>query len=213
MLKRLKKIKKFPPIFTWLFYFIMNLYSLLIRKKKQDLANSVDLKKFPYVTVTWHNRILFFPIMFEKKIREQTCAVISASRDGQYLADLVAVFGITPVRGSSKKKAFSALNDSIRQIQAGKTVCFTPDGPRGPKYQMSKGPIITASKTGAPILPLSINYSNCWELKTWDSFRIPKPFSTVTAIIGEPVKVPPDLNEEDIEKWRLIVQEKLNNIS
>ena len=213
MLKRLKKIKKLPPIFTWLLYLILNIYSVFVFKKREYQAKGISIDNTPFLTVTWHNRILFFPLMFEKKIRRKTCAVISASRDGQYLADLITAFSITPIRGSSKKKAFSALNDSIRQIKSGKIVCFTPDGPRGPKYEMSRGPIITASKTGAPILPVSINYSNYWELNTWDSFRIPKPFSRVTAVIGEPQKIPPDLDDDGIEKWRIIIQEKLNNIS
>ncbi|HRR06367.1 MAG TPA: lysophospholipid acyltransferase family protein [Victivallales bacterium] len=151
--------------------------------------------------------------MFKKKIREHSCAVISASRDGQYLSDLVSLFGVKPIRGSTKKNALSALNNSLREIQNGKNVCYTPDGPRGPAYHMSKGPIITASKTRRPILPISINYSKYWELRTWDKFRIPKPFSTVTLVIGEPIEIPPELNNDEIEKWCAIVQKKLNSIS
>nr|HPN84357.1 DUF374 domain-containing protein [Victivallales bacterium] len=164
MLKRLKKIRKFPSLLTRIFYLLLRAYSLFVFKKKRDVADTVRLDKFPFITVTWHNRILFFPMMFSRQIRRSTCAVISASRDGEYLSDLISLFGITPIRGSSRKKALSALSESIRRVESGMTVCFTPDGPRGPKYSMSQGPVITASKTGLHVVPLSINCSHFWQL-------------------------------------------------
>ncbi len=213
MLKRLKKIRKFPPLLTKIFYLILRLYSLLVFKKTKDIANTVRLENFPFVTVTWHNRILFAPIMFKKEYRRSVSAIISSSRDGEYLADLLALFGISSIRGSTKKKALVALNESTRRIAEGKTVFITPDGPRGPRGKMSQGPVIIASKMSVPIVPLSINYSNYWELHTWDLFRIPKPFSTVTVVIGEPMKIPPDISDAELEKWRIVVENKLNEIS
>lgn len=213
MLRRLKKIRKFPSVATWALYLLVRAYSLLVFKRRKDVASTVVLDKFPFVTVTWHNRILFFPMMFSREIRARTSAVISASRDGEYLADIITLFGITPVRGSSRKKAFSALNDSLRQIESGRTVCFTPDGPRGPRYEMSKGPVVVASLTGVPVVPLSVNYSKYWELNTWDGFRIPKPFSTATVVIGEPMRIPAGLPDEDVERWRKILEDELNEIS
>jgi lysophospholipid acyltransferase (LPLAT)-like uncharacterized protein len=213
MLRKLKKIKKFPFFITAFFYCIIRIYSLLIFKRHGKNSDYVKFENFPLVTVTWHNRILFFPIMFNGGVRKMTAGVVSASRDGEYLSDILRFFHITPVRGSSRKKGMSALRDSINQIKLGKNVCFTPDGPRGPKYRMSQGPVVVASMTNVCVMPLTVNYSNYWELKTWDAFRIPKPFSTATLVLGEPVKIPPDLTENEIEKWRLFLEESLNKIS
>jgi lysophospholipid acyltransferase (LPLAT)-like uncharacterized protein len=92
-------------------------------------------------------------------------------------------------------------------------VSITPDGPRGPKYKMSRGPIHLASITGRPIVPVSINASSYWSIKSWDRFQIPKPFSKLTLILGDMIEIPPNLNEDELEKWRKIVEDKLMEIT
>jgi len=186
---------------------------LTMRCSINDPFSSIDEYKMPYVTVTWHNRLLLFPIMFPKKYREQSYALISPSRDGQYIADICNKMGVKSVRGSTNKKAAGALTSALKVIHSKNNICITPDGPRGPKYKMSRGPIILASMSGAHILPLSINSSSYWEIKTWDRFRIPKPFCRTELVVGESIFIPASLNENEIENWRIIVEEKLNKIS
>ena len=111
------------------------------------------------------------------------------------------------MRGSSKKKGANALLGATRALQDGFNVCFTPDGPRGPKYSMSKGPVYLASVHQTKIIPISINASRYWAVKSWDNFQIPKPFSTLTLVIGKPIEVPPDLSADELEVW----QEKVKN--
>ena len=185
-----------------------------MRTEIVDPFGVIDAKSPPAITVTWHNRLLFFPAMFARWEREHTVAVISASRDGQYIADLVKQFGIESVRGSSSRKAVQVLHGAMRKIiREKKYVSFTPDGPRGPKYVMSRGPIHLASETGVRILPISVNYSSYWELGSWDRFQIPKPWAKITLRLGEPVIIPPNLTDDELEKWRLEVQRRLNEIS
>ena len=140
-------------------------------------------------------------------------AVISASRDGQYIADLVRQMGIESLRGSSSRKGYNALHGAVKAIQSGKYVSFTPDGPRGPRYHMSTGPIYLASQLGVPIIPIAVNYSSYWSLKSWDGFQIPKPWAKVTLLLGEKIHIPRELNEAELEEYRLLVQKKLNEIS
>ena len=92
-------------------------------------------------------------------------------------------------------------------------VSFTPDGPRGPRYHMSKGPIHLASMHQVPIVPVTVNASRYWECKSWDRFQIPKPFSTLTVVLGEPISIPADLDAEGLEKYRKIVEDTLNKVS
>lgn len=197
--KRFRRIRKLP---TWVFFIpyviLSSLCFLLFRRRIVDPLNLIDTA-CGCITVTWHNRLLYFPAIFPKKARVRTVAVVSASRDGQYVSDLISFFGIKAMRGSSKKKGANALLGATRALNDNYNVSFTPDGPRGPKYSMSRGPIYLASVHGAKIVPVSINASRYWSVNSWDNFQIPKPFSTLTLVIGEPLEIPPDLDEEGMK--------------
>lgn len=211
--QQFRQIKKLPG---WIYYpavWLLYGYKLLMRTEISDPGGYLKSQPPPAVTITWHNRLLFFPLMFPKWHRSRTMAVISASRDGQYISDLVARLGIGSLRGSSAKKGFNALHGAVKAVQSGKYVCFTPDGPRGPRYRMSPGPVYLASQMKIPLFPLAINYSSFWELKSWDGFQIPKPFAKVTLVIGEPIPVPENLEHGEIEKYRKLAEDSLNRIS
>lgn len=211
--EKFRQIKKLPG---WIYYpavWLLYGYKLLMRTEVIDPGGHLQKQPPPAVTITWHNRLLFFPLMFPKWHRCRTVAVISASRDGQYISDLVATLGIGSLRGSSKKKGFNALHGAVKAVQERKYVCFTPDGPRGPRYRMSPGPIYLASQLKVPLFPLAINYSSFWELKSWDGFRIPKPFAKVSLVIGEPIPIPENMDSKGIEEYRNRAEEALNKIS
>ena len=120
---------------------------------------------------------------------------------------------IGAVRGSHKRRGAHAVMELVESVKNGADVFITPDGPRGPRYRMSPGPIYAASKLGVPIVPLAINYSSCWKLNSWDRFQIPKPFSKVSVHLGKKIFVPPDLSSEELEKYRVLVEERLNEVS
>ncbi len=212
--QRFRNMKKLPD---WLFILpaaLLKTLRALMRTEVHDPYERLDFKKLPVVTVTWHNRLLFFPAMFPWNVRRTTVAVISSSRDGQYIADLIKQFDIKSTRGSSSKKGSQALHGAFKALLTeGKSVSFTPDGPRGPKYTMGRGPIHLASETGYPVLPISVNYSDYWELKSWDRFQIPKPWAKITLEIGAAISIPKDLSEEELAKWSLHVREKLMEIT
>ena len=161
----------------------------------------------------WHNRLLMLPPLFELPLRKRTVAVISASRDGQYVADFAAQFGASSIRGSSTRQGVKVLHDAIKTIRGGCMVVFTPDGPRGPRYRMSKGPIHIASQLGIPVVALGINYSSYWSFRSWDGFRIPKPWAKLTLIIGNELHIPPDLSAAEFERWRKEAEDELNRAS
>ena len=139
--------------------------------------------------------------------------MISPSRDGQYIADLAKQFGVMSVRGSSRKRAAGVLNEALSVLRKGNNISMTPDGPRGPKYKLSMGPILLSSMTGYPILPISVYASKYWQLRSWDNFQIPKPFCKLQLVAGESIKIPPDLSDDEKEKWRKFVEEKLTEVS
>jgi hypothetical protein len=212
--KKFRSIKKLP---NWIFFILAVFVKIFIRcfyRIKVDDPNDYIHSEENFITVVWHNRLMFLPAVFPKTARERTKAVISSSRDGQYIADLVHQFGLQTVRGSSSRKGANAQRGALKAIQENWHVCFTPDGPRGPKYHMHRGPVHLASLTGRPVLPMMVNASRYWQLKSWDNFQVPKPFSTLTVVLGDAVEVPPALStREELEEWRQKIEKKLMEIT
>ncbi len=211
--RKLRRIDKPPDwVFALLALKLKLARRLLLRVTIEDPHGYLpDVQS--HITVTWHNRLLFFPVIFPPAVRRRTVAVVSPSRDGQYIASLLAQFGIRCLRGSSSRKGARALKGAFQALDDGFNVGFTPDGPRGPKYRMSRGPIHLASRSGRPIIPVSINASSYWSVNSWDRFQIPKPFSRLNAILGKAIEIPPDLDDNGIEEWRLVVERKLMEIT
>ena len=200
--QKFRQVKKLP---TWIFWFpamLMKIsFKIFFRYRIIDPHKILD-DPHRIIGITWHNRLMFLCPALPKKALKNTSAVISASRDGQYLADFISFFGAQALRGSSSRKGANALLGAIRAIESGRNVAFTPDGPRGPIYKIKTGPVVLASKTGGVLVPFVLNSSRCWKLKSWDKFQIPKPFSRITMVIGDPITVPPDADEETLEKFR-----------
>ncbi len=156
------------------------------------------------IAVFWHNRILAMPLLYVRfcNWRRGYC-LTSPSKDGAIVAGVMAHFQIKSVRGSSSRRGSAALREMAAVLAAGGDIGISPDGPRGPKYQLHPGAIKLAQLTGAPIMPLHVAYSRYWELKSWDAFRIPKPFARVSVVVGEPFAVPRDLDQEAFEAMRV----------
>ena len=215
--KYFREIKKFPD---WLYWFPAK---FMLCWRKLMPVTIVDpnglLEEYRHapqrvcIVNIWHNRLLMLPPLFELPLRKRTVAVISASRDGQYIADFAAQFGAKSIRGSSTRQGVKVLHDAIKTIQEGCMVVFTPDGPRGPRYHMSKGPIHIASQLGIPVVALGINYSAYWGVKSWDGFRIPKPWAKLTLIIGKELHIPANLTADELEYWRKEAEDELNRAS
>ena len=200
-----QKFRQWKKLPTWIYWFPATLIKLSFKfLYRYELIDPLNLAQDPekLVAITWHNRLLFICMAFSPEAMHKTSAVISASRDGQYLSDFMKFFKVNALRGSSSKKGANALLGAIREIERGRNVVFTPDGPRGPKYVIKNGPVIVASKTGGLLVPIVLNASKCWSLKSWDNFQIPKPFAKLQMIVGEPIAVPPEADEETIEYFR-----------
>ena len=126
----------------------------------------------------------------------------SASRDGELIAHFLARFGIRAVRGSAARHGSAALRELAGWLRRGHDVGITPDGSRGPCYEIKPGLVLLAQLSGRAVLPMSFEYSSAWRTKSWDRFFIPKPFCGVTFIVGEPVVVRRSANPEEFEQER-----------
>jgi hypothetical protein len=147
----------------------------------------------PLVIVLWHNRILVTSEIKRRcRMGRPTHGMVSASRDGAYLAAFFEAVGIRTVRGSSSKRGLAAAREALAVLQSGAEIALTPDGPRGPLYAFHEGASMLAQLARTRLLLLSPNFTSAWRVNAWDGLYIPKPFSRVEirARIVEPEELP-----------------------
>lgn len=139
-----------------------------------------EMRDEPVAFVLWHNR-LFLVAEFHRRYRggRPVYGLVSASRDGAWLAAFFSLVGMRSVRGSSSQMGREAATALVAALRAGHDVGITPDGPRGPCYDFKPGALIVARHTGAPMLLLGGEFSSAWRLGSWDGFYLPMPFSRV----------------------------------
>ena len=195
----------------WLVAFGFRLLQLWGRTLRYEIDDRAGIVGRPvtenYIGALWHNRLLVFPLILRRFFPQRHgAALISASRDGDLLADAVQRFGYDVVRGSSSRLGASAILQLTQVLAAGGDVVITPDGPRGPAYELGPGIIFLAQKSGAAVLPMNLEYSRCWRLGSWDRFIVPRPFAKVRVLIDRPHNVKSTTTPEEFEGERLALQ-------
>ncbi len=163
----------------------------------------------PLAYTIWHGRLL--PLTFAHR-KLDVAALISLSKDGEYIARVVEGWGYRVVRGSSSRGGRRALAEMIRHGREGRSLAFTPDGPRGPREKMKSGVLVAAQRAGMPLVPVTAACTRAWWFEGWDRFLVPKPFSRVVVQHAEPVWVDPALDEEGVERLSLEIERTLNDM-
>ena len=189
-------------------YHVLRLWARTLRFQIDDRAALVGTPPNErYIGASWHNRLLLLPHVLRTYLpNRKGAALISPSRDGDLLADLVKRFGYDVVRGSSSRRGAAAMLQLADVISGGRDAVITPDGPRGPAYQIGGGIVFLAQKSGAAVIPINMEYESCWRLKSWDRFILPRPFSSVRVVFGAPHHVPPTSTDAEFESERLRLQ-------
>jgi lysophospholipid acyltransferase (LPLAT)-like uncharacterized protein len=201
----------------WLIAFGVCLLRVWERTLHYELEDRAGILGKPvtenYIGALWHNRLLIFPLVLRRFFpNRRGAALISASRDGDLLTDAIRRFGYNVIRGSSSRLGASAILQLTEELASGRDVVITPDGPRGPVYELGPGIIFLAQKSGALVLPMNLEYSHCWRLGSWDRFIIPQPFSKVRVLISRPHHINPTGTPEEFEAERLRVQEAMMSL-
>jgi lysophospholipid acyltransferase (LPLAT)-like uncharacterized protein len=136
----------------------------------------------------WHRHLLLMPYCYRG---DRIHMLSSHHRDAEIIVRAMRTFGISAIRGSSTRGGAVGLKGLLREAAAGSDLAFTPDGPKGPPGVVKLGVIQAAALGGLPIQPIAIGATRRWVLaKTWDQFEVPKPFSRVEFVYGEPLQVP-----------------------
>jgi lysophospholipid acyltransferase (LPLAT)-like uncharacterized protein len=195
----------------WLIALGFRLLQIWARTLRYEIDDRLGVVGKPvkenYIGALWHNRLLIFPFVLRRFFSNRCgAALISASRDGDLLADAIKRFGFDVVRGSSSRLGARAILQLTDVLASGRDVVITPDGPRGPAYALGPGIIFLAQKSGAPVVPMNMEYSSCWRLESWDRFILPRPFAKIRVIIGQSHHVRSTSTPEEFETERLRLQ-------
>jgi hypothetical protein len=193
----------------WTFYWLIKIIGKTIRYRTEGWENYEQIERDGKIPIYafWHNRIFAGTYFFRNR---GIVVITSQSFDGEYIARFIQRFGYGAVRGSSTRGGVGALVEMIRLMKQGLPMGFTVDGPKGPKYVAKTGAVLLAKKTGNPMMPFVVETERFWTINSWDKLRIPKPFTRAKVFVAEPVYVPKDADETEIENKRQELQSKLD---
>ncbi|HEY2329045.1 MAG TPA: lysophospholipid acyltransferase family protein, partial [Verrucomicrobiae bacterium] len=166
----------------------------------------------PVIFCLWHNR-LPISMMVHRRHPRKLAALVSASKDGAFLSRILEWFRVQPVRGSSSRRGAQAMLELTTWSERGHDLTITPDGPRGPCYQIQDGITSLAQVTGLPIVPVAMNLNWKIRIKSWDRFQIPLPFAHCEVCVGQAIRVPQNASDAEREELRRQLETGLRAIT
>ncbi len=160
----------------------------------------------PFILTFWHYNVLYASLSGG---RLPMVAMVSPSKDGEFIARIMESKGITTVRGSRSKGGVGAIKGLLKAVRQGLSPVIIADGSQGPAQVVQGGSIIIAGRAGIPIVPMNWAFSRYKLFSSWDKTLLPLPFARMVWVVGEPLQVPKGLDGEEVEAYRLLLEERL----
>jgi lysophospholipid acyltransferase (LPLAT)-like uncharacterized protein len=203
---------------AWLIFALLRALAMSLRYRWSDPTRTLEHPPAgPMIFCVWHNRLALcmeaYRYFRSRCPRKGMAAIVSASKDGGLLAEVLKCFKVQPVRGSSSRRGAQALLELTSWGERGYDLAITPDGPRGPCYTVQEGVMGAAQVTGLPIVPASYHLQWKIRLKSWDGFQIPVPFSRCEMNIGAPIHIPREATDAEREALRRQLEQTLKALS
>lgn len=174
------------------------------------------LAELPVIIAMWHGQHFLVPFIRTNDERFRAKVLVSRHRDGEINAIAAERLGVGTIRGSgdhgtefNRKGGVSAFREMLDALNAGYNVALTADVPRVSRV-CGLGIIKLSSLSGRLILPIAIATHWRVELNSWDRTAINLPFSRGARIVGEPVRVPGEASDAELESARQAVEASLN---
>ncbi len=205
----------FYRISLWLVPLIFRLISFLLfascRVERRGFENFQKFarSKTPFIVSFWHYGVIY--IVYQARSLPYV-AMVSASKDGEYVSRILQSKGFSTVRGSRNKGALGALKGLMREMKKGKTAVLVADGSQGPARKVQSGSILLAGKTATAIVPIGWAASRYKTFRSWDRTALPMPFAKVVMYYGKPITVPARLKSDELEKYRLQLEQSLDDL-
>ena len=178
-------------------------------RNSAEPGGPLDANERPMIWAFWHRCLLVATHRFQKR---DIAVLTSRSFDGEVISRIIGKFGYLAVRGSSRRGALGAVLGARRELERGRAVAFTVDGPLGPLYEAKPGPVVLSRLTGVKVIAFHIAVERAWTLGTWDRMIVPKPFSRAFVHFSTPMLVPAAADEPQMEGWRRELQLTLEHV-
>jgi len=134
----------------------------------------------------WHCHVFFVPLL-RRYGRRPLAVLLSLHRDAQIVGVAARLRGVTLVRGSSSRGGAQAYRQLLGWLASSRSVCLTPDGPKGPPRAIKQGIIRLAEQSGCVVVPVAFTASAKLRLNSWDRTIVPLPFGRHRVVLGEPI--------------------------
>lgn len=224
LLRRITYMYLIQHSISWLIKF----YILLVYHSSKKIFINHDFflktaqKNQPLLLSCWHNRIMLSPFItiMPKKLypNYNVMALTSRHGDGRFVGMVAQKFGLMAIFGSSRDGRKSSRGIDVASmkklfsgLKKGYSLGITPDGPRGPNQKINGEIVNIARISGAGILPFSYSSSRFKELKTWDKFKIPLPFSTLCFCFDDKlISLEKNAGEDEIKAVEKLALERMN---
>lgn len=167
------------------------------------------MERMPILAL-WHHD-LFALISFGLKARWPLATIVSDSKDGEIITQVLQRVGFATARGSSTRGGLKAVVKALRLIKDGnRSLSITIDGPRGPRHEPKEGILYMAAKSNTPIMPLAAVVQRKYEFtKSWDRFQMPYPFASVRVAAGEPYFIEGKLDADRLAEEQAKLRDKM----
>ena len=137
----------------------------------------------------WHQHIIA-GMFFFYALRSQGACIVSPSRDGKFAGYICNRLGFEVLYGSSFKSTVSVVRHALQELGKNKRLCMVGDGSRGPAFKLQPGVTYFAEKSDLPLIFVECTQQWSWTFtKSWDQFKIPLPFSTISVKVHQPIHV------------------------
>lgn len=186
-----------PKLLALLVYSIARLIGCTLRLRVLGESENLEQLEGGRIVAGWHGRTFLAALRWRGK---GWWALVSRSRDGEMQNRIFRRFGFRIVRGSTGRGGARAAAECARLLERGETFVFTPDGPRGPSREVQQGVLWLAKRSGAAIIPGGAAARPCWFARSWDRYMIPKPFARAVIVLGKPLRVPSDADEDEMKR-------------
>jgi len=164
----------------------------------------------PFIAAFWHGRLAMTPFLW--RWEKPFYMLLSEHSDGVFIAKIVSHHNIRSIYGSRTRNGARAAIACVKQLKAGNCIGITPDGPKGPRHEVSEGLIHIARLANAPIIPISYALTCSRFLKTWDHFLVPLPFGKGVYMIGSPICISQQKDAVTMEQSKMTLRNTLINV-
>ena len=192
-------------------YILITYYTSKVTFSDRINIDTLCKKNENFIYAFWHDQLLMCPFTWKNNF--DILILISKHKDGDIISKVISYMGFKTIRGSTSKPGkiknkggFIAAKQILSSLKNNVCVGIAPDGPRGPRHEVSDGIINIARMSNKKIVPVALGFNSKWTLNTWDKFIVPKFFNRINIAWGEPIEV----DNEDNSQFQILLKNKLD---